>query len=199
MSDMIDLGPAVDRITTLVSSLDASQLDLQTPCPEWTLGDLLDHVGGLSLAFAAAAAKSDGDVTAQGPSADANLLGSDWQARVPSELSALAVAWREPDAWTGMTRAGGVELPGEVAGLVALNELVVHGWDIAQSSGQRFQSDPDTLEACHKFVAGFASGDEQADASGLFGRPVEVPDDAPTLDQLIALSGRDPSWPEVKR
>ena len=37
----------------------------------------------------------------------------------------------------GTTKAGGLELPGEVAGLVALDELVIHGWDVARSSGQR--------------------------------------------------------------
>jgi len=45
----------------------------------------------------------------------------------------LAGAWQEPDAWTGMTVAGPVEMPGEIAGLVALNELVIHGWDVARS------------------------------------------------------------------
>ena len=44
-----------------------------------------------------------------------------------------------------MTQAGGVDLPGEVAGLVALNELVVHGWDIATASGQDYRPDEATL------------------------------------------------------
>ncbi len=37
-----------------------------------------------------------------------------------------------------MTKAGGVDLPGEVAGLVALDELVVHGWDVARATGQAY-------------------------------------------------------------
>jgi hypothetical protein len=52
--------------------------------------------------------------------------------RIPQDLDSLADAWRDSAAWSGTTEAGGLELPAEVAGLVALNERVVHGWDLAQ-------------------------------------------------------------------
>ena len=130
-----------------------------TPCPAYTLGDLLDHVGGLSFAFTAAATKDVAEVGDQGPSADASRLGDDWRTRIPADLAALADAWRDPEAWTGMTKAGGVDLPGEVAGLVALNEVVIHGWDVARASGQPYQPDDAALEACHAFVSQFAAPD----------------------------------------
>lgn len=44
----------------------------------------------------------------------------------------MAGAWKDPAAWTGMTRAGGVDLPGEIAAAVAADELVLHGWDLAR-------------------------------------------------------------------
>jgi hypothetical protein len=37
-----------------------------------------------------------------------------------------------------MTKAGGLDLPGEMAGVIALDEIVVHGWDVARSSGQPY-------------------------------------------------------------
>ena len=91
-----------------------------------------------------------------------------------------------------MTQAGGIDLPGEVAGLVALDELVVHGWDVARASGQPYSHDPETLEAVHGFVSQFAS-DGRRD-NGLFGPPVDVAADAPLLDRVIGLTGRDPAW-----
>ena len=123
----IDLDPATRLMADLVRRVDDEQLDRPTPCPDYTLGDLLDHVGGLSLAFTAAATKTPMPDGSQGPSGDGSRLGGDWRDRIPSALEELAAAWRDEDAWTGMTRAGGLDLPGEVAGLVALDEVVLHG------------------------------------------------------------------------
>ncbi len=91
-----------------------------------------------------------------------------------------------------MTQAGGVDMPAEVTGRVALNELVIHGWDIARASGQQYQPDTQSLQESLQFVA--VAQQEEPRKEGLFGPPVPIADDAPLLDRLIALSGRDPGW-----
>jgi hypothetical protein len=58
---------------------------------------------------------------------DASRLAPDWRDRIPRDLDALAASWQDAEAWSGMTTVGGVTLPGEVCGVVALDELVVHG------------------------------------------------------------------------
>lgn len=98
-----------------------------------------------------------------------------------------------------MTRAGGVELPGEVAGAVALNELVVHGWDLARSTGQPYAAGEAELRSCEALLAPAEDGpngspEDGSDGDSLFGPPVPVPGDAPLLDRVIALSGRRPDW-----
>jgi uncharacterized protein (TIGR03086 family) len=191
---IIDLEPAARRMADLITAVPDELLTRPTPCPDYTLGDLVEHIGGLSLAFAAAAKKVTDDAAPQGPSGDASRLGDDWRTRIPRDLAALADAWRDPEAWTGMTKAGGIELPGEVAGLVALDELVVHGWDVAQASGQAYECDPQSLEAVHEFVAQFSGPGQEAAREGLFGAEVPVPKDAPLLDRVIGLTGRDPAW-----
>ena len=190
---MLDLVPATNTLAALVGGIHDDQLTGPTPCSDTSLGDLLDHVDGLSLAFAAAASKSPLPGGSQGPSADGSRLGDDWRQRIPDRLTALAHAWRDQDAWTGMTQAGGIEMPGEVAGLVALDEVVVHGWDIAAASGQPFDCDPGLLQATYEFVQASVAENPQG-TPGLFGPPVPVADDAPLLDRLIGLTGRDPSW-----
>jgi uncharacterized protein (TIGR03086 family) len=190
----VDLEPATRRMGELISGVADELLDRPTPCPAYTLGDLVDHVGGLTLAFTAAATKTFGDATSQGPSGDASRLGDDWRARIPRDLAALAEAWRDPAAWSGMTQAGGLELPGEVAGLVALDEIVIHGWDVARASGQAYDCDPPSLEAVHGFVAQFSAPGQEAAREGLFGPVVEVPEDSPLLDRVVGLTGRDPAW-----
>jgi uncharacterized protein (TIGR03086 family) len=190
----VDLEPATKQMADLVRGVPDAQLDVPTPCPGYRLGDLIDHVDGLTLAFTAAAKKNFGDATSQGPSGNASRLGDDWRTRIPRDLAALAEAWRDPAAWTGMTQAGGLELPGEVAGLVALDEIVIHGWDIARASGQPYDADPRLLEAVHDFVTQFSEPGQEAAREGLFGPVVEVPDDAPFLDRVLGLTGRDPAW-----
>jgi uncharacterized protein (TIGR03086 family) len=91
--------------------------------------------------------------------------------------------------------AGGrARAPGEIAGLIALDELVIHGWDVARASGQPFDCDPTLLEAVQGFVAQFAGPGQEAAREGLFGPVVDVSCDAPLLDQVVGLAGRDPAW-----
>lgn len=183
----IDLGPATERMADVIRAVSGDALDAPTPCEEYSVGDLLDHIGGAALAFRAAAVK---EPLEGGPAGEAANLGADWRARIPRDLVALADAWRDPQAWRGMTAAGGVDLPGETAGIVALDELVIHGWDLAQAVGKPAGYDGPGLEAVHAMVHQFRAGGIE----GLFGPAVPVPDDAPLLDRVLGLSGRSPHW-----
>jgi uncharacterized protein (TIGR03086 family) len=188
----LDLMPAATTVGSLVQQVPDDRLGDPTPCPDYTVGDLVEHIGGLALAFTAAAQKATGPLTSSAPSPDASRLPTDWRSRIPADLVALGAAWRDPAGWTGMTQAGGVHLPGEVGGLVALDEIVLHGWDLAVATGQPFDVDPDLLTAVHGFVASF---DPDPNAEGrLFGPVVEVSADAPLLDRVLGLAGRDPAW-----
>jgi uncharacterized protein (TIGR03086 family) len=189
---MVELGPASKQMADLIEGVPDELLGAPTPCLEYTLGDLVDHIRQLTIAFTAAAKKDTAGMRSGRAPGDAKNLGDDWRTRIPGDLSALADAWREPAAWTGMTMAGGIDLPGELAGIIALDELVVHGWDVARASGQDFDQDRESLEAVYAFVKQFSSAGEARE--GMFGPEVAVPDDAPLLDRLLGLTGRDPGW-----
>ncbi|HWD51344.1 MAG TPA: TIGR03086 family metal-binding protein [Acidimicrobiales bacterium] len=188
-----DLEPAARRMADLIGGVSEDALDAPTPCPNYTVGDLVDHVGGLSLAFTAAATKAVGHDGSPAPSPQASRLGDDWRVRIPRDLMGLARAWRDPAAWSGFTRAGGVDLPGEIAGLVALDELVIHGWDVARATGQAYDCDSSTLEAVYDFVVPMSAPGQEVPR--IFGPVVEVADGAPLLDRLLGLTGRNPGWP----
>jgi uncharacterized protein (TIGR03086 family) len=191
----LDLTPATGTLAEVVSGIGDAQLSAPTPCRGVTVADLLDHVDGLSVAFTAAAAK-DLDTGRQPPSADGSRLGTDWRTRIPGRLAGLASAWQDDAAWAGMTQAGGVDLPGEIAATVAIDELVVHGWDIAVATGRDYACDEELLLAAYGFAQAAVARDPGG-SPGLFGPPVPVPDDAPLLDRLLGLTGRDPAWRPV--
>jgi uncharacterized protein (TIGR03086 family) len=83
-------------------------------------------------------------------------------------------------------------MPSEVTGLVALDELVPHRWDLATATGQDFRCAPADAEA----VLGFAAltADDPSARQGLFGPVVAVPDDAATFHRALGMAGREPSW-----
>jgi uncharacterized protein (TIGR03086 family) len=87
-----------------------------------------------------------------------------------------------------------VKLPAEQMGVVALDELVIHGWDLARGTGQSFHCDPTSTAAVLAFTRESAQPEHAAMRDGLFGPVVDVTDDAPPLDRALGFAGRDPAW-----
>ena len=189
--DTLDLGPATRAMTDLVAGVRDDQLGAATPCPAYTVSDLADHIGGLALAFTAAARK-EGVASSAPPSVDGSRLERGWRTRIARDLELLADAWRDPAAYDGTATAGGVEMPGPVAATVALNEVVLHGWDLATATGQEFAVRDEDVATCFTFVEPTTLPENAAMRGGLFGPVVPVPDDAPALDRLLGAAGRRP-------
>jgi uncharacterized protein (TIGR03086 family) len=190
----LDFAPPVRQIRALLLGITDDHLRAPTPCPAWTVGDLLDHLTALCRAFTQAAQKrSDApgtDSAAPWPSA-ANLS-PQWRSRLPVVLEDLAIAWRTPSAWEGTARAGGVTMPAAAMGTVAVNELTMHGWDLARATGQEYAADPRILEQLIEFL----SQGPREGTPGMFGPVVEVDveDEAELLEQAVGLAGRNPRW-----
>lgn len=194
MPEMLDLGPAAQHLARLLERIEDGQLGALAPGGDSTVSHILDHVNGLAQAFAAAAAKDLGPLTATPPAPDGARLSPDWRTDIPTHVTALTKAWADPAAWEGMTQVGGVSLPGELAGQIALSELVLHSWDLARATGQPYQQDPDALAACLASLSALYPPEHPDRRQGIFAPPVEAPADAPLADRVVAFSGRDPQW-----
>ncbi|GAA4911840.1 uncharacterized protein (TIGR03086 family) [Stackebrandtia albiflava] len=188
-----DLAPAAETMRRLLTQVTDDQLDLPTPCERYRLGDLVEHVGGLASAFIDAARKAPGAGGA-GPSGDAARLPPKWREIYGERLTELGEAWRDPAAWEGRTRAGGVDLAGSEAGAVALDELVLHGWDVARAVGLPYEPDEATLDVVEPFVASFSGPGHEEARNGLFGPEVTPPAGASRFARVLAMAGRDPEW-----
>ena len=191
---MLDLQPATDEVTRLLDGLRDDDLRRPTPCDGTPVAALLDHLLGLSQAFTNAARKTIPPGGSQPPRSAAENLDPDWRTVLPVRLRILADAWRDPAAWQGATEAGGVQLPGEIAGVVALDEVVLHGWDLARATGQKYTCDPVSAAAVLEFTSNAARPENAPMREGLFGPVVDVPDDAPVFDRALGYAGRDPGW-----
>ena len=191
VTDPVDLGPAGERLLAVAANVDDAGLGEPTPCEGRTVGQLVQHLVGLTTAFRAAADKDFGPLTDTSPDVGGwPDLQPGWRDALGAQVPALVAAWRNPEAWEGMTRVGGVDLPGQVGGLVALDEIVLHGWDLARATGQSYDCDDATAHACMAFVGGFDEGG----TPGLFGPSVAVGPGASAFERVLARSGRDPRW-----
>jgi uncharacterized protein (TIGR03086 family) len=167
---------AVEPARLVVREIGPDQLDRPTPCPDFDVRALIEHLLTWGPALVAAGLKAAPSTTY--PDLD-------------HYLDAVAVAWGQPDAWTGATAMGGHELPATTLGGMVLGEVVVHGWDLARATGQDVAWPEHLLDF---LCAEVDRSGEQARSMGLYGPVVPVPTGASTLDRLIGRTGRDPAW-----
>lgn len=191
----IDLIPPTREVTRLLLGVTDGDLGAPTPCADWTVGALLAHVHGLARAFARAAVDRSGEPTAPPAQPSAADLPQHWRSGLPARLEALATAWQDPAAWQGGTRVGGVSLPAAVAGVFGAVELVVHGWDLARATDQEFAADPRMLAVLAAFLSDLRGGGGDVP----YGPVVPTLDEATLLDEVVALTGRDPRWRPGRR
>jgi uncharacterized protein (TIGR03086 family) len=177
-------------VSRIVAGVRDDQLTGRTPCTDLPVAALLHHLGTLSVAFRGAAERKD---QGPGPMPDAMQLPPDWRERLPEQLDALAAAWQEPTAWEGTTEIAGMSMPGPTIAVVALNEVLVHGWDVAAATGQPYAADDASAQACLDFALEIAAHAPEM-RNAMYRPVVPVREDAPLLDRLIGQTGRDPAW-----
>lgn len=171
-------------LAALIDSLNPAQLDGPTPCPEWTVGDLVAHLIAGNLKYIEIARGTDWSRGA--PHVE---LDEDPAAMYRQTSDAMLAAWERPGALERETPLPAGRGPAEKALYLHLGETLVHGWDLATATGQTPAFDVDVVEAS---LAQFRSwlppqrppGTPYADAT-------PVADDAPPLDRLAAFLGRE--------
>lgn len=182
---------AVASTAGVVKSIPADQMDAPTPCTEWDVRALVNHViGTLWLAEGLFSDQPPRYPMAPGGLPPVDVAGTDPAAAYAEASAAALAAAGAGDALTRVHYTPLGEMPGpSVAGFTTL-DVLVHGWDLAQATGQ--PADLDGRLAGH--VLGFA---EQALATtesraGRIGAALVVPADAPVTARLIGFLGRQP-------
>jgi uncharacterized protein (TIGR03086 family) len=185
-----DLARQAAEVARVVAAVRDDQLAAPTPCADFSVAALLDHVHGLAVGLRSSAEKTPDD---DPPYPAAEALPADWRTRIPRELDELVAAWRRPGAQEGMTRAGQVELPAAVMSVVTLNEVLVHGWDLAVAVGQPYEVDQAAARRCLEHAVWFAAAMPEG-RNAIYGPAVDVAADTSVFDRLLGQTGRDPAW-----
>jgi len=190
----MELYEAFDRTVastaTIVKTVRHDQAGAPTPCTEWDVRDLLNHViGTLWLSEALFSDRAPRYPMAPGGLPGANLAGEDPPAAYAEASAAALTAASTGDTLTRVHTTPLGDMPGPaLAGFTTL-DILVHGWDLAKATGQPAALD-DTLAA---HVLAFA---EQALTPGSrapgIGPALPVAVNASLTDRLVAFLGRQP-------
>lgn len=179
------------RAVPVVRGIGDEALAAPTPCAEYDVKALVNHLFQVVVQFQRLAVKEASDF---GEPADVVAEHPQWRERLVGEAERLVAAWSAPGAEEGTT--GGMGMPARLVGSMALLDLTVHVWDLARATGQ---DDPGADEAV---VAELAGAVEElaptARRMGVFGEPVPEAEGASAFERLLARTGRNPSWEQSR-
>ena len=179
---------SITAAADVIKGVGAEQLDLPTPCTEWTVRDLLNHlVGSLWFHYNLLTGEAVPHPSPPGGLPDADLVGTDPTAAFAEAATASLAAAAADGAAERVISTPLGEMPGgALTSFIAL-DLVVHAWDLATATGQRYEVAPDLAAA----TLGFARMAITDQTRGTYIAPaVPVPPDASELDQLVGHMGR---------
>jgi uncharacterized protein (TIGR03086 family) len=165
------LADVAERTGRLISNIAPNQWGDPTPCTEWDVRALVDHLIGGNARFTAALSGQAGRPDGYADSTERMLA-----------------AFRAPGALDRVVEVPFGKVPATVALHLRLADVMVHGWDLARATGQHAEYPEDVVEQALAFSLA-ALPAVRSDRSP-FAPPQPVDDDAPALERLAACLGR---------
>jgi uncharacterized protein (TIGR03086 family) len=186
---MVDLpevhARALDCTRRYIAGVRADQWETLSDCDDWTVRELVNHI--VTGNYWAAELGSGLTIEAVGDRLDGDVLGSDPLSVYDDSSLVAAAVFRVPGAMEAPCAVSYGPVPGEVYCGHRFIDVLIHGWDVATSTGQDTTLEPELVEACLEVV------EPQLDmltGSGAFGTPADVPEGASRQVQLLAVLGR---------
>ena len=180
-------GRALERTREVVAGTRADQLEDPTPCSDWNVHALLNHLIGGCLSVAAGA-KGETEQMSEG----IDRVQGDHLAAYDRAAQAALEAFKEEGALEKKFTMPWGETPGAAALSLALADATVHGWDLAQATGQKMDIDDDIAEAIYGSTSAMMQPKGDYPRGDSFAEPVEVSEDAPASERMLAYLGRKP-------
>ncbi len=180
---------------TIAAHVVPEHLTRPTPCSEWTVGELLEHMTAQHRGFAASARGCGDDLALWQPRRPGLHTRDDYLAAAQEVL----VAFESPEVLDrpfAMPEFG-TSVPGHVAVGMHLVDYVVHGWDLARALGIDYELDDDLAEPTLRIAAAVPDGPQRMQPDSPFGPALPGGDEEPALQRLLRMLGRSPSWPDA--
>jgi len=175
-SDMLELYGRASEWTNEKVAGAVGDLDARTPCDDWNVRTLLNHMLDTQHYFLSNARGEDASPPAPEPP---DVLGDDPVKDFNRSRTEMLAAFGEP---------GVIEKTGPSLG-IAFSDQLLHGWDLAKATGQDTEMPNGLAEAAYEMIHGRFT-DEQR--KGVFKPEIVTADNASSQERLLAYTGRDP-------
>lgn len=186
MSSIADLHDrALASTRRIVAGVRADQWHDATPCEDMDVHDVVNHI--VSGNFWVAPLVEGRTIEEVGDRYDGDVLGDDPTAAYDTSAEPAAAAFHRPGALDAPVAVSYGPVPGRVYAGHRFLDVLIHGWDVAKATGQDTTLDAELVEACWELAQREA---DMVRGSGVFGKEVPVPHDAPLQDRLLAFLGR---------
>ncbi|MHB1523557.1 MAG: TIGR03086 family metal-binding protein [Candidatus Dormibacteria bacterium] len=178
----VDIGPleaGLDVTGSILDGIAADQWDLPSPCTEWSVRQVAEHLTGGNDLFTRA-------LGGEGPPSSS---GAEGVAKAYHESAErLLIAFRQPGVMEKVVQVPFGTVPGAVALRLRLTEVLVHGWDLARATGQTPRFPEEATEEALAFTVPML--ERIPPGRQPFGPPQPVDRGAPAIDRLAACLGR---------
>jgi uncharacterized protein (TIGR03086 family) len=187
MNNVKMLQRAIDETGRLVDGVSTDQLGNATPCSEWTVRDVINHITGGATMFAISAEQGSVSDEELGRLTTGDNLGADFKGAFNTAAARAMAAFEQPGILEKVVKLPFGEMPAGVALNIAIFDVTTHAADLARATGQSI-SDPNLLEDALGMGREMIGPDMRQ--PGLFGPEQPAPADASPEDRLMAFAGR---------
>lgn len=179
MDDLIAHQRAQDAFAGVLANVSPEELDAPTPCPDWTVADLIEHVLGGNERVGQWAGLYRQPPARPDSLIEAHLAGA----------SAAQQVFARPGGMTAVLELPFGQLPGSVVVGMRGTDVLTHAWDLAAATGQSTDLDPELATYLLAAVRARVSPDFRGPGK-FFGDEQPCPADRPPADRLAAFLGR---------
>ena len=187
MDNVALLQRTVDQVNRLSANLTDEQLAAQTPCTEWKVRDLINHITGGATMFAISAEKGSVPDEEMGRLMGGDNLGSDWRGAWSAASRRAIAVFNQPGIMEKTVKLPFGEMPAGVALGIAVFDVTTHAADLATATGQKVD-DEELVEAALAMGKQMIGPDLRV--PGVFGPEQTCPDSATSTERLLAFAGR---------
>lgn len=192
LEPLVALDRAQTAAAALIARIGPDDWDRPTPCDEWSVRDIANKIVASTLMFAAFGRREPLD-----PPHDLvhppELLGDDPLGTYEHAAAACREVWRAPGALDGDAPSTVGRFPAQAVLNARIFDTTILTWDISRAIGRPHGIDEELAAYVHR-VATALVGNVRRVSPERYKDPVDLGDERPWVDRMIAATGRDPGW-----